>query len=127
MLKSDRPSCRAGRGILAALAILAVCATDHVRAALIWERAGPFQACLEGRFEKWVQSWAELAANEDPRVGNIDDAAVAQWTTHAIDACRAQAGGGDAESEARFGKHMARWRSHIYDLAQSIKQRAGPD
>jgi hypothetical protein len=118
-------SCRPRRGILGAVAILVLFAA-HVHAASIWERAGPFQACLEGRYEKWVQARAELVANEDPQAGAIDDAAVAQWTAQTIDACREQAGGGE-ESEARFAKHMARWRAHIYDLAQSIRQRAGPD
>ena len=118
--------CRPRRGILAALAILVVCAA-HAHAASIWERAGPFQACLERRYEKWVQARAELVVNEDPQAGAIDDAAVAQWTAQTIDACRTQAGGGDDESEARFAKHVARWRGHIYDLAQSIRQRAGPD
>jgi hypothetical protein len=74
-----------------------------------------------------VQARAELVLNEDAQAGSIDDASVAQWTNETMDACRAQAGGGDAESEARFAKHLARWRTHIYDLVQSIRQRAGPD
>ena len=119
-------SCRPRRGILAAVAILVLFAA-HAHAASIWERAGPFQACLEGRYEKWVQARAELVVNDEPQAGTIDDAAVAQWTAQTIDACRTQVGGGDEESEARFAKHVARWRAHIYDLAQSIRQRAGPD
>jgi hypothetical protein len=122
MLKSCGPQ----SGVVAALAIVVSCAAG-AHAASIWERAGPFQACLEQRFEKWVQARAELVVNDDPGAGAIDDAAVAQWAAQSIDACRTQAGGGDEESEARFAKHVARWRVHIYDLAQSIRQRAGPD
>ena len=122
MLESYRPR----RGINAALAIF-VLYSAAAQAASIWERAGPFQACLEQSFERWVQARAELVVNEDRQASAIDDAAVAAWTTQTIDACRAQAGGGEEESEARFAKHMARWRDHIYDLAQRIRQRAGPD
>jgi hypothetical protein len=117
------------QGILLALLFGLAFVVSPARAASIWERAGPFQACLEGRFEKWVQARAELVLNEDTQAGNIDDAAVARWTTEAIGACRAQAGtgGGDAASEARFANHMAQWRVHIYDLVQSIRQRSRPD
>jgi hypothetical protein len=115
------------RGALLGCAVVAAAIAGHAQVASIWERAGPFQACLEGSFEKWVHARAELVANEDPDAGNIDDAAVAQWTNGTLDTCRAQAGDGDQESEARFIKHMARWREHIYDLVQSIRQRAGPD
>jgi hypothetical protein len=123
MLKSRRP----WRCIVAASAILLLCALDGAGAASIWERAGPFQACLEQSFDKWLQARAELVLNEDPRAGDVDDAAVAQWTARTVDACRAQAGGSDEESVARFAKHMAHWHTHIYDLVQSIQQRTRPD
>jgi hypothetical protein len=100
---------------------------DNTGAASIWERPGPFQACLEQQYEKWVQARAELVLNEDAQAGNVDDVAVARWMTATIDACRGQTGAGDSDSEARFAKHVAHWRSHIYDLVQSIGQRAGPD
>jgi len=120
--------CLPRRGIAVAVAVaILVLSAAGVSAASIWERAGPFQACLEQRFERWVQARAELVVNEDPQAGEIDDAAVGQWMTETIGACRARAAGGDEESEARFAKHVARWRSHIYDVVQSIKQRAGPD
>jgi hypothetical protein len=104
-----------------------LCTLECATAASIWERAGPFQACLQQGFDKWLQARTELVVNEDPQASSVDDAVVAQWTARTIDACRARAGGGDEESVARFAKHMAQWRSHIYDLVQSIKQRAGPD
>jgi hypothetical protein len=107
--------------------LAAVIAASHAHAASIWETAGPFQLCLEGRLEKWVNARAELVVNQDPKAGSIGDADVAQWSVETIDACRVQAGGGDQESEARFTKHMARWRDHIYDLVRSIQKRAGPD
>src|SRR3990172_127949 len=114
-------------GIVAASAILLLCALDGAGPASIWERAGPFQACLEQSFDKWLLARAELVLNEDPQAGDIDDVAVARWTVQTVDACRARAGGGDEESVARFAKHVARWREHIYDLVQSIQQRTRPD
>ena len=108
-------------------ALLVIVFAGGAHAASIWESAGPFQLCLEGRYEKWVEERAELVVNADPRAGDIDDVAVARWSADTMDACRAQGGGGDQESEARFAKHMARWRDHIYDLVRSIQKRAGPD
>jgi hypothetical protein len=96
-------------------------------ASSISERAVPFGACLEGRFEIWVNGRAELVVNEDPKAGEVDDAAVAAWTLETVGACRAQAGGGDKDTEARFTKRVAQWRQHIYDRAQSIRELARPD
>lgn len=106
-------------------AVLAVMASAN--ASSIAERAVPFQACLEGRFETWVNGRAELVVNEDPKAGDVDDAAVAAWTLETMGACRAQAGGGDKDAEARFTKRVAQWRQHIYDRAQSIRELARPD
>ena len=113
-------------GAVAACIIL-LAAAFQAHAAPIWVSASPFQACLEGQFDKWVQARAELVLNEDPQAGAIDDRAVAEWAAGILQSCSAQAGGGDAATEARFTKHMARWREHIYDLVQRIRQRAGPD
>jgi len=96
-------------------------------AASIAERAGPFQACLEGRFEKWVNGRSELVVNEDPKAGDVDDAAVARWALETVGSCRAQAGGGDQDAEARFTKRVAHWRQHIYDRVQNIRELARPD
>lgn len=115
------------RGVLLTTAVLLSAIAGSANAASIWERAGPFQACLEGRFEKWVNARAEFVVNEDASAGDIDDADVAQWTVAALDACRAQAGSGDQDSEARFTKHLAHWREHIYRLVQSIRERTRPD
>lgn len=124
MMRTSRR--RLGAGLV--VAVLAGAAAAAASASPIWERAGAFQACLETRFKEWVDSRAELVVNLDPAAGDIDDAAVAQWTVAALDACRAQAGGGDRESEARFAKHMASWRDHINTVVQSIRQRGGgPD
>jgi hypothetical protein len=106
-------------------AVLAVMASAN--ASSIAERAFPFQACLEGRFETWVNGRAELVVNEDPKAGDVDDGAVAAWTLETVDVCRAQAGGGDQGTEARFTKRVAQWRQHIYDRAQSIRELARPD
>jgi hypothetical protein len=113
--------------LFATAAVLAIVYAGCAHAASIWESAGPFQRCLEGSYEKWLEERAELVVNADPRAGDIDDASVARWSAETMDACRARAGGGDQASEARFAKHMARWREHIYDLVRNIQKRAGPD
>ena len=109
--------------LLGSAAVLAASAN----ASSIAERAGPFQACLEGRFEAWVKGRAELVVNEDPKAGDVDDAAVGKWMVETVGVCRAQAGGGDKDAEARFTKRVAQWRQHIYDRAQSIRELARPD
>lgn len=112
--------------LLGCAAVLAAMAAS-ANAASIAERAGPFQACLEGRFETWVNGRAELVVNEDPKAGDVDDAAVAKWMVETVGACQAQAGGGDQGVEARFTKRVAQWRQYIYDRAQSIRELARPD
>lgn len=118
--------CLPGTMLLAIAFWVAVASTAI--ASPIWERSGPFQACLEAQFKEWVDQRAELVVNDDPAASQVDDAAVAKWTIAALEACRSRVGGGDADSEARFTKHMASWREHIYNLAQSILRRSGgPD
>ncbi len=70
---------------------------------------------------------SELVVNEDPKAGDIDDASVARWTVETVGTCRAQAGGGDQDVEARFTKRVAQWRQHIYDRVQSIRELVRPD
>lgn len=101
--------------------------TATANAAASSERTGPFQACLEGRLETWVNGRAELVVNEDPKAGDVDDAAVAKWMVETVSACRAQAGAGDQASEAGFTKRVAQWRQHIYGRVQSIRELARPD
>ena len=36
-------------------------------------------------------------------------------------------GTAEATSEARFAKHMAQWRQHIYDIAAEIRKRGNTD
>ena len=115
------------RGALLGCAAIWAAMSVSAKAASISERAVPFQACLEGRFETWVNGRAELVVNEDPKAGDVDDAAVAAWTLATVGACRAQAGGGDKDAETRFTKRVAQWRQHIYDRAQSIRELARPD
>lgn len=118
--------CRSGTLLVLSVVLLAV--AGPVIASPIWERAGPFQACLEAQFKEWVDRRAELVVNDDPAASQVDDAAVAKWTVATLEACRSRVGGGDADSESRFAKHMASWREHIYNLAQSILRRSGgPD
>lgn len=119
--------CGRRRGALLSVAVLSMAIAGSAHAASIWDRTGPFQACLDGRLEKWVNARAALVLNEDPRASDVDDAAVAKWTVETLDVCRTQAGGGDQDSQARFAKHMASWRNHIHELVQSIRERSRPD
>ena len=50
-----------------AACIFVLAAACQAQAASIWVSASPFQACLEGQFDKWVQARAELVLNEDPQ------------------------------------------------------------
>jgi hypothetical protein len=118
---------RRRRGVLLACAVFLTVMSGSVTAAQIGERAGPFQACLEGRFETWLNTRVEIIVNEEPKAGDIDDASVAKWAAETLVACRVQASGGDEASEARFTKHVAQWRQHIYDRVQSIRERVRPD
>jgi hypothetical protein len=113
--------------LLVSAALPMLLAASSAGTARIWDRAGPFEACLERGFEAWVKGRAELVVNEDPRASAIDDAGVASWTAETLDACRTQAGGGSADAEARFAKHMAHWRDHIYERARNLKEKLRPD
>lgn len=108
-----------------AFVLLVLAAPAH--ATSVAERAAPFRACLDSQFEKWVNARAALAVNEDPRAGDIDDAAVAIWAVEVLDACNRQAGGGDKDTEGLFTKRVAQWREHIYNRVQSIRELTRPD
>jgi hypothetical protein len=111
-----------------ALGCIAVASTGGLAqaAGIGWETVGAFQLCLDAKAKSWIASRVELVVNEDPRAGNIDDAAVAMWATEALKDC-AKAGGADAASEQRFMKYMAHWRDHIYKAADDIRRRSRPD
>jgi hypothetical protein len=96
-------------------------------AAQIAQAGNAFQTCLDGQFDRWVKARVNLVLNEDPRAGDVDDASVAKWTVEAANACRAQAGGGDAQVEERFAKRMAQWREHIYNGVQRMRELVRPD
>jgi hypothetical protein len=91
------------------------------------EKPGAFQACLDGRAKAWIDAKVELVVNEDPDMGAINDASVAQWAAQAIKECGAKGAGADAASELQFMKYMSRWRDHIYMAANEIRRRSRPD
>ena len=96
-------------------------------AGIAWEKQGAFQTCLDGKARAWIGAKVELVVNEDPDMGAIDDAAVAQWATQAIKECGDKSAGADAASELQFMRYMAHWRDHIYTAANEIRRRARPD
>jgi hypothetical protein len=122
-----RISLRRRRGALLICAVLSAATAASATGAQVASRAGPFQACLEGRLEAWVNAQAALVVNEDPKASSIDDAAVAKWTGDALDGCRAKADSVDQQAAAGFVKRMSRWREHIYERVRDIQARARPD
>ena len=109
------------------ISIFAGASAPAQAAGIGWEkRGGAFQACLDGKAQGWIGAKVELVVNEDPEMGAIDDAAVAQWATQALKEC-AEKAAGDAASEQQFMKYMAHWRDHIYAAANEIRSRARPD
>lgn len=109
------------------ISIFAGASAPAQAAGIGWEkRGGAFQACLDGKAQGWIGAKVELVVNEDPEMGAIDDAAVAQWATQALKEC-AEKAAGDAASEQQFMKYMAYWRDHIYAAANEIRSRARPD
>jgi hypothetical protein len=112
----------------ALLWIVTGAAAPTLAAGIDWEKQGAFQACLDGKAKAWIGAKVELVVNEDPEMGAIDDAAVAQWATLAIKDCGDKApGAADQASELQFMKHMAHWRDHIYAAANEIRRRSRPD
>ena len=96
-------------------------------AGIAWEKQGAFQKCLDGKARAWIGAKVELVVNEDPDMGAINDAAVAQWATQAIKECGDKIAGADPASELQFMRYMAHWRDHIYTAASEIRRRARPD
>jgi hypothetical protein len=100
----------------------------HAAGGIAWEKhGGAFQACLDDKAKAWIAAKVELVVNEDPDMGAIDDATVAQWATQALKECADKAAGADPASELQFMRHMSRWRDHIYAAASEIRGRARPD
>lgn len=122
---------RKNGGRLAASAILLVliiAAPSIVSAqSVAFPRKGAFEGCLDLGFRTWVQTQAELLVNEDPRAQRVDDRTVANWTVGMIDGCRMIANGSDEASEEIFNRHMARWREHIFEVANTIRRRGQSD
>ena len=93
-----------------------------------WEKkGGAFQACLDDQAKAWLRAKVELVVNDDPDMGAVDDASVAQWATEALKACGDKAGGADPASERQFMRHMSQWRDHIFAAANEIRRRTQPD
>jgi hypothetical protein len=96
-------------------------------AGIAWQKQGAFQKCLDGKATAWIGAKVELVVNDDPDMGAINDAAVAQWAAQAIKECSDKAAGADAASELQFMRYMAHWRDHIYAAATEIRRRTRPD
>ena len=120
-------SLRPWRWIVLACALPVAAWSEPAPAAQIAQAASAFQTCLDGQFDRWVKARVNLVLNDDPSAGDVDDASVAKWTVETATACRAQAGGGDAQIAERFAKRMAQWREHIYNGVQRMRELVKPD
>jgi hypothetical protein len=108
--------------------LLAAAGTQAARAASInWDRQGAFEVCLESQLNDWVNAKASLVVNNDPAAGDLDDIDVALWAVTALEGCEAQVGHGNQTSEHRFSRHMAHWREHIHNVAETVQQRVRAD
>jgi hypothetical protein len=84
------------------------------------------EVCLNGAYTAWLRHQAELLVNEDKRARSLNDASVVAWTAATLDDCRKK-GEASPGSVDRFGRHMARWRDHVFDHAESIRRRGQSD
>lgn len=109
------------------LLLLAVPAPGAQAATVAWSKTGAFEVCLEVALEAWIAAQAELEVNEDAAAGRLDDAAVADWTLATIAQCSAKGPAAEADSEARFTRHMAHWRRHVYERAADIRKKGHSD
>lgn len=127
-MRSQRAGCSRA-WLLAAVfvSMLGSCLPLAAASSIDFRRDGPYELCVDEAYLDWVQERAELVVNEDPRAGNIDDAAVAAWTVQTMERCRKSAGPAGPGTDDIFGRHMARWRQHIYDLATNIRRRGQSD
>ena len=106
--------------------VLLAATTNLANADIGFTRKGPFEACLDGAYGTWVKIQAEHLVNEDRRAQHLDDASVAAWTVATLNDCRKR-GAAEAGSVERFGRYMARWREHVFDLAASIRRSGQSD
>jgi len=89
--------------------------------------AGPYEACLQSEADTWLNARAEDVVNGAESVKSLDDAKVAGWTVDIMKSCSAKGAPSNAGNEAQFGKYMARWREHLYELARVIRAKGGSD
>jgi hypothetical protein len=89
-------------------------------------RNGPFEVCLNGAYAGWIQHQAELLVSDYKLARSLNDTSVAAWTGATLDDCRKK-GEATPGSVDRFGRHMARWRDHVVDQAESIRRRGQSD
>ena len=109
-------------GVLGAATIVATVAGADVS----FSRNGPFEVCLNGAYAGWIRHQAELLVNDDKRARSLNDTSVAAWKGATLDDCRKK-GEATPGSVDRFGRHMARWRDHVFDHAESIRRRGQSD
>ena len=120
MISRCKSPTRAGLLLGVFLGTAASVACD-VHADIGFASKGPFEICLSGAYDVWLKAQAELHVKEDRRAKSLDDTAAAAWTAATLDACRKK-GTAEAGSDGIFARYTARWREHVFDLANSIRK-----
>lgn len=94
---------------------------------ITWNGTGAFETCLDQMSEAWLNEKAEGVVNGEESVKTLDDTKVAIWTVEALKTCSAKGQPAQADNEVVFGKYMAHWRQHLYELAAVIRAKGGSD
>lgn len=120
-------SLRAAAGVAFVCVCLGLVSTPAAAGKIAWPGTGAFEACLDEIAEAWLNEKAEGVVNGDESVKTLDDTKVAMWTVEALKSCSAKGKPAHADNEAVFGKYMAHWRQHLYDMAAVIRAKGGSD
>ncbi len=128
---ASRRSLRGTAGTLSAVCailLLGSAMSSPVTAGKIaWTGQGAYETCLEGEAETWLNAKAEDVVNGEASVKKLDDAQVAAVAINVMKICAGKGAPSDAGNDAVFGKYMAHWREHLYELAKAIRAKGGSD
>lgn len=92
-----------------------------------WTGSGAYEVCLQAGADAWLSARAEDVVMGAASIKALDDAKVAGATIEIMRSCAAKGQASDAGNDAVFGKYMARWREHLYELARVIRAKGGSD
>ncbi len=128
---SDRSLLRVGRVVvrvvLLGLVLSSAIAAPASAAKIAWSGAGPYEACLEEAADGWISKTAELLVINEDGARATSDMEVMGFIIQAMKTCEAKGKPANAANEDIFGKYMARWREHVYEMMKVIRAKGGSD